>query len=148
MPSPLAALSPLDGRYARTADPLRQTLSESGLIRYRVQVELAWLRALAAASAIKGLRPFSRSTLAALDRLVERFDEGDAEKIKAIESRTNHDVKAIEYWLKERLGAQPRSAGLARVHPFRVHLGRHQQPRLRADARRRARRRCCRRSTG
>jgi len=103
MPSPLAALSPLDGRYARTADPLRQTLSESGLIRYRVQIELAWLRALAAASAITGLRPFSRSTLAALDRLVERFDEGDAERIKAIESRTNHDVKAIEYWLKERL---------------------------------------------
>ena len=106
MPSPLAALSPLDGRYARAADPLRQTLSESALIRYRVRVELAWLRALAAARAIKGLRPFSAATLAALDRLVERFGEGDAERIKEIEARTNHDVKAIEYWLKERLVRQ------------------------------------------
>ena len=106
MPSPLAALSPLDGRYARAADPLRQTLSESALIRYRVRVELAWLRALAAARAIKGLRPFSPATLAALDRLVERFGEGDAERIKEIEARTNHDVKAIEYWLKERLVRQ------------------------------------------
>jgi adenylosuccinate lyase len=103
MPSPLAALSPLDGRYARAADPLRQTLSESALIRYRVQVELAWLRALASAKAIQGLPPFSSSTLAALDRLVERFNERDAKEIKTIEGRTNHDVKAIEYWLKKRL---------------------------------------------
>jgi adenylosuccinate lyase len=106
MPSPLAALSPLDGRYARAADPLRQTLSEAALIRYRVRVELAWLRALAAARAVKGLRPFSAATLAALDRLVERFGEGDAGRIKEIEARTNHDVKAIEYWLKERLARQ------------------------------------------
>jgi adenylosuccinate lyase len=106
MPSPLAALSPLDGRYAAAADPLRQTLSESALIRYRVKLELAWLRALAAEGAIQNLRPFSKATLAALDRLVERFDEADAERIKAIESRTNHDVKAIEYWLRERLGRQ------------------------------------------
>ena len=106
MPSPLAALSPLDGRYAAAADPLRQTLSESALIRYRVRIELAWLRALAAEGAIQNLRPFSKATLAALDRLVERFGEADAERIKAIESRTNHDVKAIEYWLRERLGRQ------------------------------------------
>ncbi len=106
MPSPLAALSPLDGRYAAAADPLRQTLSESALIRYRVKIELAWLRALATEGAIRSLRPFSKATLAALDRLVERFGEGDAERIKAIESRTNHDVKAIEYWLRERLGRQ------------------------------------------
>ena len=103
MPSPLAALSPLDGRYARAADPLRQTLSESALIRYRVKVELAWLRSLAAAKAIKGLPGFSSAASAALDRLVERFDERDAERIKEIEGRTNHDVKAIEYWLRERL---------------------------------------------
>ena len=106
MPSPLAALSPLDGRYAAAADPLRQTLSESALIRYRVKVELAWLRALAAEGAIRSLPPFSKPTLAALDRLVERFGEADAERIKAIESRTNHDVKAIEYWLRERLARQ------------------------------------------
>ncbi|HTL25036.1 MAG TPA: adenylosuccinate lyase [Burkholderiales bacterium] len=111
MPSPLAALSPLDGRYARAADPLRQTLSEAALIRYRVSVELSWLRALAAGRAIKGLRPFSRATLSSLDRLVERFDEADAERIKQIEGRTNHDVKAIEYWLKERLARQRQAQG-------------------------------------
>jgi len=111
MPSPLAALSPLDGRYARAADPLRQTLSEAALIRYRVSVELSWLRALAAGRAIKGLRPFSRATLSSLDRLVERFDEADAERIKEIESRTNHDVKAIEYWLKQRLARQREAQG-------------------------------------
>jgi len=111
MPSPLAALSPLDGRYARAADPLRQTLSEAALIRYRVRVELSWLRALAAGRAIKGLRPFSRATLSALDRLVERFDEADAGRIKQIEGRTNHDVKAIEYWLKERLARQREAQG-------------------------------------
>ena len=103
MPSPLAALSPLDGRYARAADPLRQTLSESALIRYRVRVELAWLRSLAAAKAIPELRPFSSATLAALDRLVADFGDEDAEQIKNIEARTHHDVKAIEYWLKARL---------------------------------------------
>ncbi|HEX5613141.1 MAG TPA: adenylosuccinate lyase [Burkholderiales bacterium] len=103
MPSTLAALSPLDGRYARAVEPLRRIFSEAALIRYRVRVELAWLRALADARAIDGLRPFSRATRAALDRLLAGFDEADAESVKAIEASTNHDVKAIEYWLKERL---------------------------------------------
>ncbi len=105
MPSPLAALSPLDGRYARSADPLRPYFSELALIRYRVRVELAWLRALAAEPKIAELKPFSRTTLAALDKLVAAFSEKDGEAIKAIEERTNHDVKAIEYWLKARLRA-------------------------------------------
>ena len=103
MPSPLTALSPLDGRYARSADPLRPYFSELALIRYRVRVELAWLRALAAEKSIAGIRPFSKPTQAALDKLVAGFAEKDGEAIKAIESRTNHDVKAIEYWLKARL---------------------------------------------
>ncbi|MEA3195648.1 MAG: adenylosuccinate lyase, partial [Betaproteobacteria bacterium] len=103
MPSPLAALSPLDGRYARTADPLRQYFSEQGLIRYRVRVELAWLEALAAEPGIKEVKPFSAATKKALAKLVTDFSERDAEHIKNIEAETNHDVKAIEYWIKSKL---------------------------------------------
>src|SRR6185436_666541 len=103
MPSPLAALSPLDGRYARTADPLRQYFSEQGLIRYRVKVELAWLEALAAEPAIREIKPFSATTKKAFLRLGKDFSERDAEHIKNIEAETNHDVKAIEYWLKAKL---------------------------------------------
>jgi len=104
MPSPLAALSPLDGRYARTADPLRGYFSEQALIRYRVRIELAWLEALAAERSIKELKPFSAQTKAAFEKLVAGFSEADAGKIKDIEAETNHDVKAIEYWLKGKLG--------------------------------------------
>jgi adenylosuccinate lyase len=103
MPSPLAALSPLDGRYASTAEPLRAYFSEQALIRYRVRVELAWLESLAAERAIRELKPFGRKTLADFARLVKEFSERDAEHIKNIEAETNHDVKAIEYWLKARL---------------------------------------------
>jgi adenylosuccinate lyase len=103
MPSPLAALSPLDGRYARTADPLRGYFSEQALIRYRVRIELAWLQALSAERGIREVRPFSRKTLKAFDGLVQGFSERDAEHIKNIEAETNHDVKAIEYWLKGKL---------------------------------------------
>src|SRR6185503_17812141 len=104
MASPLTALSPLDGRYARSADPLRPYFSEHALIRYRVRVELAWLMALAAEPALTELKPFSRKTLSALNGLILNFSEKDSEQIKAIEARTNHDVKAIEYWLKAKLG--------------------------------------------
>ncbi len=102
--SDLTALSPLDGRYARSADSLRPYFSEYALIRCRVRVELAWLVALAAEPAIAELKPFARSTVAGLNRLVLDFDENDAKQIKAIEAETNHDVKAIEYWLKAKLG--------------------------------------------
>jgi adenylosuccinate lyase len=103
MPSPLGALSPLDGRYEKSADPLRPYFSEAALIRHRVLVELEWLKALAAERRIRELKPFSRATAAALDRLVAGFTEKDATHIKNIEAETNHDVKAIEYWLKGRL---------------------------------------------
>jgi adenylosuccinate lyase len=103
MPSSLAALSPLDGRYAKTADPLRQYFSEHALIRYRVKIELAWLQTLAAAPAIKELKPFSTTTKKAFAALLDQFTERDAEHIKNIEAETNHDVKAIEYWLKSKL---------------------------------------------
>jgi adenylosuccinate lyase len=107
MPSPLTALSPLDGRYASSADRLRPYFSEHALIRTRVRVEIAWLRALAAEPAIRELKPFSAGTGAALRRLVAEFSERDGEHIKNIEAETNHDVKAIEYWLKGRLGDNP-----------------------------------------
>ncbi|HEY6822137.1 MAG TPA: adenylosuccinate lyase, partial [Burkholderiales bacterium] len=104
MPSPLAALSPLDGRYARTVDPLRGFFSEQALIRYRVRIELAWLEALAGDKAIKEVRPFSPATKKAFAKLLKDFSERDAEHVKNIEAETNHDVKAIEYWLKSKLG--------------------------------------------
>ena len=118
MPSPLTALSPLDGRYARSADPLRPYFSELALIRYRVRVELAWLRALAAEKALPEIQPFSKATLAALDKLVASFGEQDGEAIKAIEARTNHDVKAIEYFLKERLAGNAQVAKVAEFIHF------------------------------
>ena len=104
MASSLTALSPLDGRYARSADPLRPYFSEHALIRYRVRVELAWLAALAAEPAIAELKPFSKKTSSELRRLVAAFSERDSQRIKEIEAETNHDVKAIEYWLKAKLG--------------------------------------------
>jgi adenylosuccinate lyase len=103
MPSPLAALSPLDGRYARTADPLRAFFSEQALIRYRVQVELAWLEALAAEPGVRELKRFSSRTTALFRKTLADFSERDAEHIKNIEAETNHDVKAIEYWLRSKL---------------------------------------------
>ena len=117
MPAPLAALSPLDGRYARSADPLRDYFSEQALIRHRVRIELAWLEALAGERAVAELAPFSKRTLRDFRRLLEEFSSRDAERIKAIEARTNHDVKAIEYWLREKLAknAQARR-GLEFIH--------------------------------
>jgi adenylosuccinate lyase len=111
MASPLTALSPLDGRYAGGADPLRPYFSEHALIRLRVRIELAWLKALAAEPVIAELKPFSRSVLSSLKGLVEKFSENDSRQIKALEAETNHDVKAIEYWLRGKLGKSREVAG-------------------------------------
>ncbi|MCL6556996.1 MAG: adenylosuccinate lyase [Burkholderiales bacterium] len=105
--SPLTALSPLDGRYAAAMAPLRPLFSEFGLMRHRVRVEIEWLKALAAEPAIAEVPAFSAATLARLDALVEGFSEADAQAIKDIEAVTNHDVKAIEYFLKQRLADNP-----------------------------------------
>ena len=101
--SALTALSPLDGRYASQADALRGYFSESALIRYRTRIEVEWLIALAANPAIPELPPFTAQSAAALRALVDGFSEEDAARVKAIEAQTNHDVKAIEYWLRERV---------------------------------------------
>jgi adenylosuccinate lyase len=117
MPSPLAALSPLDGRYARTVDPLRAHFSEQALIRYRIRIELEWLQALAAERGVRELKPFSMRTLGAFRKLVADFSERDAEHIKAIEAETNHDVKAIEYWLRSKVGSNREAqASLEFIH--------------------------------
>ena len=101
--SSLTALSPLDGRYAAKLDALRPQFSEYGLIRRRLQVEIEWLKALAAEPHFAEIPAFSAATLATLDALVAGFSPADAAEVKAIEAVTNHDVKALEYWIKRRL---------------------------------------------
>lgn len=98
----LTALSPLDGRYASKCDALRPFLSEFGLIAARVAVEVRWLQSLANHPAITEIAPFSAATNQALDQIISDFSEADAERIKTIERTTNHDVKAVEYFLKEK----------------------------------------------
>ncbi|WP_163119347.1 adenylosuccinate lyase [Acinetobacter pittii] len=99
----LTALSPLDGRYASKCDALRPFLSEFGLIHARVTVEVRWLQALSNRPEIVEVAPFSNETNAALDAIVSNFSEEDANCIKEIERTTNHDVKAVEYFLKEKI---------------------------------------------
>jgi adenylosuccinate lyase len=106
----LTALSPLDGRYQGKVTALRSYFSEYGLIRYRVLVEIEWLKALSNEAGIAEISPFSPAMIALLDKLASEFSESDAEQIKAIERRTNHDVKAIEYWLREKLSGYPETA--------------------------------------
>lgn len=99
----LTALSPLDGRYANKCDALRPYLSEFGLIHARVTVEVRWLQALAKHPQITEVADFSQATNQALDEIISQFSEEDALRIKEIERTTNHDVKAVEYFLKEKI---------------------------------------------
>jgi adenylosuccinate lyase len=99
----LLALSPLDGRYAGKVDALRPIFSEFGLIKARVKVEVEWLLALAAEPGIVELQPFSTSAESRLHALADHLDVADAARVKEIERTTNHDVKAVEYLIKERL---------------------------------------------
>ena len=99
----LTALTPLDGRYRRAGDKLAPYFSEFGLIKYRVKVEIEWLKALAAEPAIAEVPAFSVATLAALDAVAADFSLADAQAVKDHEKTTNHDVKAVEYFLKDRL---------------------------------------------
>ncbi|WP_226468402.1 adenylosuccinate lyase [Luteimonas panaciterrae] len=99
----LLALSPLDGRYAGKVDALRPIFSEYGLIKARIRVEVEWLLALAAEPGIVELKPFSQAAIAKLRGLTDGFAVTDAARIKEIERTTNHDVKAVEYFIKERL---------------------------------------------
>ena len=118
MINPIAALSPLDGRYAKSVEALRPIFSEYGLMRARVKVELNWLKALAAEPKIVEVPAFSDFTLAEIDKVIENFSLEDAAAVKAIEATTNHDVKAIEYWLKERFSGVPEVAAASEFIHF------------------------------
>ena len=113
--SSLTALSPLDGRYSSKVESLRQYFSELALIRYRVLIEIEWLQALAAEPVLAEVPEFSATAVKELDAIVTGFSELDGAAVKTIEARTNHDVKAIEYFLKERLAG---NAEIAKVAEF------------------------------
>ena len=112
MSSPLSALSPLDGRYAAKTTALRPVFSEVGLMHRRVRVEVRWLLALAADPAVGEVPALSEPARAALLALDAGFGEADGERIKAIERTTNHDVKAVEYFIKERMAGHAELAGV------------------------------------
>jgi hypothetical protein len=113
-PSPLTAISGVDGRYAGATADLRPWFSEFGLIRQRVAVELTWLQALADEPGIPEVPPLSPAARTTLQGLVDGFSESDAAAVKRIEAVTNHDMKAVEYWLKEKVRAPAeRDGGLA-----------------------------------
>ena len=114
----LTALSPLDGRYAAKVDALRPQFSEYGLIRRRLQVEIEWLKALAAEPYFTEIPAFSPATVAALDALVTDFGVGQAAEVKEIEAVTNHDVKALEYWIKKKLADNAEVMGVSEFIHF------------------------------
>jgi len=118
MSSALTALSPLDGRYAAKTRPLQEHFSEFALMRERVAVEAAWLLALSREPAFAALGPFSAATEAELQRAAKEFRLEDAERIKAIEATTNHDVKAVEYWLRERFAGNAEVSAAAEFIHF------------------------------
>ena len=105
--SSLTAVSPVDGRYGEKVSPLRAIFSEYGLLKFRVEVEVRWLQKLAATAEIKEVPAFDADANAYLDAIVANFNEEDAARIKTIERTTNHDVKAVEYFLKEKVERVP-----------------------------------------
>jgi adenylosuccinate lyase len=111
----LTAISPIDGRYADKVDLLRPIFSEFGLIRFRVQVEVRWLQALANQAEIIEVSPFSANANERLENIISQFSEDDAQRVKTIEKTTNHDVKAVEYFLKEKIAG---NAELEKVSEF------------------------------
>ena len=118
-PSPLTALSPLDGRYCAKVDPLREIFSEFGLIKRRVAVEVAWLIALSECPEIEEVPVLSSEATERLSGIASNFGAEQADRVKSIEATTNHDVKAVEYFLKE---AVEDSAELSRISEF-IHFG-------------------------
>ena len=105
--STLTAVSPIDGRYAEKSAALRDIFSEYGLIRRRVEVEVRWLQRLASHSGIPEVAALSADAAAVLDKIVSDFDINQAAQIKDIERETNHDVKAVEYFIKQRIAGHP-----------------------------------------
>ena len=117
MSSALTALSPLDGRYAAKTRALQDHFSEYALIRERVHAEVEWLVALGADPGFTALAPLSAATVKELRAAAAGFSLADAERVKAIEATTNHDVKAVEYWLRERFAGNAEvAAGAEFIH--------------------------------
>ncbi|MGD8690809.1 MAG: adenylosuccinate lyase, partial [Gammaproteobacteria bacterium] len=114
----LTALSPIDGRYGEKTASLRPIFSEFGLIRFRTLVEIRWLQALADEPGIPEVPALSAGAREILEALAEDFDENDAARVKAIEATTNHDVKAVEYFLKERVAGHAELAGISEFFHF------------------------------
>ncbi|MEN8174186.1 MAG: adenylosuccinate lyase [Pseudomonadota bacterium] len=116
--SSLTAVSPVDGRYARATTPLRPIFSEFGLIRYRVLVEVRWLMALAADPEINEVPALSEHAVHLLEQMAEKFSEEDAHRVKNIERTTNHDVKAVEYFIKEKIAGNDELAAVSEFIHF------------------------------
>ena len=116
--SALTAVSPVDGRYGSRAAALRPIASEFGLVRYRVAVEVAWLKTLAAHPEFDALAPFDVAAEAVLDAIASAFSLDDARRVKAIERETNHDVKAVEYFIRERIADSPELAAARELVHF------------------------------
>ena len=105
--NPLLALSPVDGRYHSKTEPLRNMLSEFGLIKYRIAIEVRWLQHLSNQPELPEIPKLSDNDHSFLNHLVDQFNVSDAEQVKTLEATTNHDVKAVEYFLKEKFRSQP-----------------------------------------
>lgn len=116
--SALTAVSPVDGRYGKQTIALRAIFSEFGLLKYRTIVEVRWLQKLASIDAIAEVPAFSASANAALEAIIANFDQADAARIKEIEATTNHDVKAVEYFLKEKVAAHSELAAISEFIHF------------------------------
>lgn len=116
--NPLTAISPIDGRYSDKTDILRPLCSEYGLFYFRVLIEIRWLQTLADHSGIKEIPEFSSVTQQQLNHIIENFNLEDAEKIKKLEKTTRHDIKAVEYFLKEKLAKNPQLKSISEFIHF------------------------------
>jgi len=116
--SPLTAISPIDGRYCDKVDELRPVCSEFGLIRHRIMVEIRWLEALAEHAEIPEVPPLSHHAQNILQHIIDNFSVSDAQRVKNIESATNHDVKAVEYFLKEKIAGNTELAAVSEFIHF------------------------------
>ena len=120
--SALTAVSPIDGRYGAKTQALREVFSEYGLIKRRVLVEIRWLQQLASAAEIVEVPALSLEANQLLERIADQFNETDAQRIKNIEATTNHDVKAVEYFIKRAFRRQCGTAWCVRVCALCLYL--------------------------
>jgi len=116
--SALTAISPVDGRYQNKTDVLKPVFSEYGLFKFRVLVEVEWLKKLSNISDIKEIESFSADSISLLDNIKNNFSIEDAKKIKEIEKTTNHDMKAVEYFIREKIQSDPKLKNISQFIHF------------------------------